>query len=90
MIKIFSYSKGDTKMEFDKWFDKQSLLVKAILLIIPFVGWVVEILVRASALIRKNSAVNLVGLIIGIIGNVVWSIIDFVVLLLTGKLFLIE
>ena len=77
-------------MAFDKWFDEQTLLVKAILLIIPFVGWVVEILVRASAFIRKNSAVNLVGLIIGIIGNVVWSIIDFVVLLLTGKLFLIE
>ena len=77
-------------MAFDKWFHDQDLLIKVILLIIPFVGWVVEILVRASAFIRKNSAVNLVGLIIGIIGNVVWSIIDFVVLLLTGKLFLIE
>ena len=77
-------------MTFDKWFDKQSLLVKAILLIIPFVGWAVEVLVRLSAFLRKNSVTNLVGLIIGIIGNVVWSIIDFVILLLTGRLFLIE
>ena len=78
------------KMSFDKWFSKQSLLVKAILLIIPPVGWVVEVLVRLSAFLRKSSTTNLVGLIIGIIGNVIWSIIDFVCLLLTGDLFLIE
>ena len=77
-------------MSFDKWFAKQSLLVKAILLIIPFVGWVVEVLVRLSAFLRKSTGVNLVGLIIGIIGNIVWSIIDFVILLLTGNLFLLE
>lgn len=77
-------------MKFDKWFEKQSLLIKAILLIIPFVGWVVEVLVRLSAFLRNKSGVNLVGLIIGIIGNVVWSIIDFVVLLVTGHLFLLE
>lgn len=77
-------------MKFDKWFDEQSLLIKAILLIIPFVGWVVEVLVRLSAFLRNKSGVNLVGLIIGIIGNVIWSIIDFVVLLVTGHLFLLE
>lgn len=77
-------------MKFDKWFDEQSLLIKAILLIIPFVGWVVEILVRLSAFLRNKSGVNLVGLIIGIIGNVIWSIVDFVVLLVTGHLFLLE
>ena len=77
-------------MKFDKWFEKQSLLIKAILLIIPFVGWVVEVLVRLSAFLRNKSGVNLVGLIIGIIGNVVWSIIDFVVLLVTRHLFLLE
>ena len=27
-------------MEFDKWFNEQSLLIKVILLIIPFVGWI--------------------------------------------------
>jgi len=77
-------------MTFDKWFEEQSLLIKVILLILPFVGWVVEILVRLSAFLRKNSTVNLVGLIIGIIGNWIWSVIDLVVLLVTGRLFLIE
>ena len=77
-------------MTFDKWFEEQSLLIKVILLILPVVGWVVEVLVRLSAFLRKNSTVNLVGLIIGIIGNWIWSVIDLVVLLVTGRLFLIE
>ena len=77
-------------MKFDKWFEEQSLLIKVILLILPIVGWVVEVLVRLSAFLRKNSTVNLVGLIIGIIGNWIWSVIDLVVLLVTGRLFLIE
>ena len=33
-------------MTFDKWFEKQDRIVKIILLIIPFVGWIVEVLVR--------------------------------------------
>ena len=77
-------------MNFDKWFEKQSLLIKVILLILPLVGWVVEVLVRLSAFLRKKSTVNLVGLIIGIIGNWIWSVIDLVVLLVTGRLFLLE
>lgn len=77
-------------MKFDKWFEEQSLLIKVILLIIPFVGWVIEILVRVSAFIRKNSVLNLVGMIIGIVGGLIWAIVDLVVLIVTGKLFLLE
>ena len=78
------------KMAFDKWFHDQDLLIKVILLIIPFVGWVVEILVRCSAFLRKNSGVNLIGLLLGIFGNVIWGWIDLIVLLLTGRLALYE
>ena len=77
-------------MEFDKWFNEQSLLIKVILLIIPFVGWIVEILVRLSAVLRKSSTVNVVGLIIGVIGNWVWSVIDLIYLVVKGNLLLIE
>ena len=77
-------------MKFDKWFEEQSLLIKVILLIIPFVGWVIEILVRVSAFIRKNSVLNLVGMIIGIVGGLIWAFVDLVVLIVTGKLFLLE
>ena len=78
-------------MTFDKWFEKQSLLLKIILLVIPFVGWVVEILIRVSAVIRKASVLNIVGLIIGgLIGGLVWAIVDLVFVIITGKLLLLE
>ena len=77
-------------MTFDKWFDGQSRLIKIILLVLPIVGWVVEVLVRISAFIRKNSTVNLVGMIIAIIGNWIFSVIDLIVLIVTGHLFLYE
>jgi len=77
-------------MTFDKWFDEQSRLIKVILLLLPLVGWVVEILVRLSAFLRKNSGVNLVGLIIAIIGNWIFSVVDLIVLIVTGHLFLYE
>ena len=78
------------EMTFDKWFQEQSLLVKVILLILPFVGWIVEILVRISAVLRKSSGVNLVGLVLGVIGNWIWSVIDLVYLIVTGNLLLLE
>ena len=77
-------------MTFDKWFQEQSLLVKVILLILPFVGWIVEILVRISAVLRKSSGVNLVGLVLGVIGNWIWSVIDLIYLIVTGNLLLLE
>ena len=77
-------------MNFDKWFEEQSLLIKVILLIIPFVGWVIEFLVRLSAFLRKNSTVNLVGLILGIVGFWIWGIVDIVFLIVKGQLFLFE
>ena len=77
-------------MAFDKWFEKQSLLVKVVLMLIPVVNWVLEVLIRASAFLRKNSGVNLIGLIFGIVGNVIWGWVDLIVLILTGKLFLLE
>lgn len=77
-------------MKFDKWFEEQSRLIKVILLILPIVGWVVEVFVRLSAVLRKSSVPNIVGLVIAIIGNWIWSVIDLVVLIVTGKLFLLE
>ncbi len=77
-------------MTFDKWFEEQSLLIKVILLIIPFVGWIVEILVRLSAVLRNSSTANIIGLVLGIFGNWIWAVIDLIGLLVTGKLLLLE
>lgn len=79
-------------MTFDKWFEKQSVLIKVILLIIPVVGWVVEILVRLSALLRKSSTVNILGLVVYVLFGafIVLEVLDIVWVVLKGQLFLVE
>ena len=77
-------------MQFDKWFKEQSLIVKVILLIIPFVGWIIEVLVRLSAVLRNSSTNNIIGLVLGIIGNWIWAIIDLIYLLVKGDLLFLE
>ena len=79
-------------MTFDKWFEEQKLWLKIVLLVIPFVNFVVEVLVRVSALIRKSSTLNIVGLVVGVIGSGfwVWGIIDLVFVILKGQFLLLE
>ncbi len=79
-------------MAFDKWFAKQNLLIKIILLIIPVVNWVVELLVRWSAFLRKSSGVHLVMALVATIFGVFYllEIIDIVWTLLKGQLFLVD
>lgn len=50
-----------------KWFNKQSRLIQLILLIIPVVNWIVEIIVRVTAVLEKPTLGNILGLIFGII-----------------------
>ena len=76
-------------MEFDKWFEQQSLLVKVILLIIPFVGWVVELLVRISAVIRNASTNNIIGLVLGAVVPF-WGWVDAIFILIQGKMLFLE
>lgn len=77
-------------MEFDKWFNKQSTLLKVILLIIPFVGWVVELLVRASVAVTKKDVVSIVVLVLFLVFGWTWllCVIDLVYLILKGHLIL--
>lgn len=79
-------------MSFDKWFNDQTKLVRVILLVIPVVSWVVEILVRLSATLKKTTGVNIIGLIVfGFVNFAVApSIIDAIFLALTDKQLLIE
>ena len=79
-------------MEFDKWFAGQTKLVRVILLVIPLVSWVVEILVRLSATLRKGTVTNIVGLIIfGFVNFIIApSIIDAIYLAVTDHQLLLE
>ena len=79
-------------MTFDKWFEKQDRIVKIILLIIPFVGWLVEILVRISAVLRKSSTTNLLGLVLFIVLGGIWvlNLIDLIYFIVTDKFLFYE
>lgn len=77
-------------MTFDKWFNKQSTLLKVILLIIPFVGWIVELLVRLSVMLRKQDVISIVVFLVFLFIGWGWflCIIDLIYLVLTGHLIL--
>lgn len=64
------------------------MLVKIILLLIPFVNWITEIVVRVSALIEKPDLYNIVGFILSIVFGIVIGWLDIIWILLTGHLFL--
>ncbi len=76
-------------MTFDKWFNSQSRLIQIILLLIPFVGWITELLVRLSVAMRKKDLVSVIMAIVCIlpIGQIVgW--IDLVWVLVYNHLIL--
>lgn len=77
-------------MNFDQWFEKQSLVVKIILIILPLVGWVMEILIRISAYTRSKNNMDLVLLIVFLLLGWTWIplIIDVIYLATKGHIFL--
>ena len=79
-------------MNFDTWFHNQSKVIQIVLLVLPFVGWIVDLLVRWSAFIKNQSLVNLVmALVITLFGEFwILTILDAVMIALNNKRFLEE
>ena len=79
-------------MQFDKWFNQQSTLLKVILLLIPFVGWVVEVLVRLSVMLRTKSTLHIVVFVLFLVVGRGWilSVADLIYMIIKGHLFLAE
>ena len=77
-------------MSFDKWFNSQDRLVQVILLVIPFVGWIVECLVRLSVALRTKSIIHIVVLLLFLFVGWTWilCVIDLAYLILKGNLIL--
>lgn len=77
-------------MQFHKWFNKQSVLIKAILLLIPGVNWVVECLIRLSVLLKKKTTTHLVVFLLFLFIGWSWilGVIDFLYMLVKGHLIL--
>ena len=70
----------------DAWFHKQNKLVQVLLLIIPFINWIFEILVRWSAFLKKGGILRLVVCLIVTLFGVVIGWLDAIWTLLTNKL----
>ena len=79
-------------MKFDKWFNSQSVLLKAILLLIPGVNWVMELLIRLSVMLRTKSVLHIVVFIVFLCVGWGWflGVIDFIYMLVTGHLIFAE
>lgn len=79
-------------MTFDKWFNSQNVLVKVILLLIPVVGWIMELLVRLSVMLRTKSVLHIVVFILFVVVGWGWvlCLIDLIYMILTGHLILAE
>ena len=77
-------------MNVDKWFEEQTLVVKIILIILPFVGWIMEVLIRISAFVRKQNTLDLVLLILFLLLGWTWIplILDVIYLATKGHLFM--
>ena len=79
-------------MTFDKWFNSQDRLVQVILLIIPVVGWIIELLIRLSVLLRTRSTEHIIVFVLFVFVGWGWvlNIIDIIYLYLNGHLILAE
>ena len=76
-------------MKFDKWFNKQSKLVKILLLLIPGVNWIVELLVRWSLALRKKGLLyTVVAILVTIPFGIVFGWLDLIWILVFGHLVL--
>ncbi len=79
-------------MQFDKWFNKQSTLLKVILLILPVVGWIVECLVRLSIALEKQDVISIAVFVLFLLVGWGWflGVLDLIYLIVKGHLFLAE
>ena len=79
-------------MTFDRWFNKQDRILQVILLIIPFVGWIMELLIRLSVMLRTKSVVHIVVFILFLVIGWGWilCLIDLIYLALKGHLILAD
>ncbi len=79
-------------MNFDAWFNKQSTLLKVILLILPVVGWICECLIRLSVMLRTKSLVHILVFVLFLLVGWGWflGVIDLIYMVITGHLFLAD
>ena len=71
-----------------KKFQKLPRLAQILLLLIPFVNWITEIVVRVDAVLTKTDTRNILGLILGVCVGFVFGWVDLIWVLLFKHLIL--
>lgn len=76
----------------ERWFYSIDRLSQMILLIIPVIGWIIEISVRIFSVARKQSTMNVIGLVAFLLlgGFIIFNIIDVVYLFSNDQLVLTD
>lgn len=69
-----------------KKFAKLSRLVQFLLLLIPFVNWITEVLVRWSSALNKKDTLQIVIALLVTLFGIVFGWIDMIWVLLFGRL----
>ena len=71
------------------WFNRQSRLVQILLLLIPFVNWITEMVVRWTTFGKKGGILRLIiCILVTIPSGIVFGWIDLIWVLLFKKFFL--
>jgi hypothetical protein len=75
-------------MEFDVWFSKQNRVLQIVLLVIPVVGWVMEVLIRLSVMLKTSHMIHVGALLVFVLFGWLYApvILDLISLLLRKKL----
>jgi len=75
-------------MKIHTWFYKQNLLLQIALLLLPFVGYISEVLIRLSIYLEKKNKTNLIIFIVMIVLGIIFCYVDLVYFLIKGNLIL--
>lgn len=75
-------------MKIHTWFYKQNLLLQIALLLLPFVGYICEVLIRLSIYLEKKNKTNLIIFIVMIVLGIIFCYVDLVYFLIKGNLIL--
>ena len=70
----------------DKWFHSLNKLIQVILLLIPGVNWIVELVIRWSAVLRKGGLISIIVAIVVTFGGLIIGWVDAIWTLLFNKL----
>lgn len=69
-----------------KWFNSQSRIIQILLLLIPFVNWITEFLVRWDKALKTKNLFDIVIAVLVTIFGVAYGWIDLICVILTKHL----